>query len=178
MGRKFSGGGTAGGGRSGRGGAVTYTRIIPPFLRGLVQSEGASDDGHENASADELDTAENRRAHVSTGEKDSLGHAEAPSAKRDDAAKDDFEHELAELRREGFHVDADAPSNPSANDGKKYAPNSLRVSGGAVGKRRKTTLQSSHASNAKPSARFSVPNSAALSFQQETGDSSGSSDGG
>jgi hypothetical protein len=177
MGRKFSGGGSAGGGRSGRGGAVTYNRVIPPFLKGLVSAEGASDEGHKNASSDELDIAENRRAHMSTGENDTLGHAKAPSAKCDDTANNDLEHELAELRREGFHVDSESPSNPSANGAKKDAPKSLRVAGGAVGKRRKATSQGSKGSNAKPSARFSVPNSAALSFQQETGDSSDSSDG-
>lgn len=45
MGRKGAAGGSAGGGRSGSAASVSFTRVVPPFLRALVRNEHNADDG-------------------------------------------------------------------------------------------------------------------------------------
>jgi hypothetical protein len=166
MGRKFSGGGTAGGGRSGRGGGVTYTRIIPPFLRNLVQLDGT--EGEEEEPGTVKHEAAQKASPELTGRKELVGEETVKSV------DEGIEGELAELRRAGFHVDAEETSTGECSKVHIEVNKSSGVAVRSIDKPRSRHAQKSATSKAKPTAHFSVCNSNTLSFAEADGASSSS----
>jgi hypothetical protein len=164
MGRKFSGGGTAGGGRSGRGGGVTYTRVIPRFLKDFVQL-----DDTERGEPGPVNKEEEVKADTDDPvRKQMVGEASVH------LVEEGLEGELTELRRAGFRVDAEEATIAECSKAHVEGHRTSGVAFRSIEKLRSRHVQKNASSKPKPSAHFSVCNSNTLSFAEANGASSSS----
>lgn len=160
MGRKGGGGGTAGGGRSGRKGNITFNRVIPKFLQN-IQAQNATDTAKVRQSIehqkDKRLSQQSRKSHP----------GQEPTSSE----------VIAELEKEGFRVlqvadesaSGDKAENPGTemkdaerqNVGSFQRPSNGRkvVAHGAVEKTK--------ARRVRPSNAFGISNNQRLSFVEE-----------
>lgn len=155
MGRKSSGGGTAGGGRSGKRGNVTFTRVVPRFLQKL------------NAEQEKASVKVDRRNHCNKGDDG--------EEKKDSSVAKIGTNEIAELEKAGFNVVAADVKLEVPDSGTGAASASAKCASGSDKKIPvRGGIEKKRTTGVRPSISFKVNNVQRLSFATEDNDSDSS----
>lgn len=171
MGRKGGGGGTAGGGRSGKRGNVTFTRVVPRFLQDLKSQQAMA-------------AAKSDRRMELSKTKDCKNKGKEREGKEDSITLNNTTDEIAELEKAGFNVVDVGVKDTEIGEDRPHGESGVELVSGhgecSSGKVKSTIpihggIEKKQTGSARPTNAFKLSNAQRLSFTANDSDSSESS---